>query len=76
MKAFGFTEASDAAIPLSDVTIALTPEAMREFARFVVHAASEMERLGPSYDHMHFRDFSDAWQGSWPDVQLTKVYGG
>jgi hypothetical protein len=76
MKAFGFTETSDQAIPLSDVALALTPEAMREFARFVAHAASEMERLGSNYDHMHFRDFSDAWQENWPDVQLTKVYGG
>jgi len=75
MKAFGFIETSDQAMPLSDVALALTPEAMREFARFVAHAASEMERLGPSYDHVHFRDFSDAWQESWPDIQLTKIYG-
>ena len=76
MKAFGFTETSDQAIPLSDVALALTPEAMREFAQFVAHAATEMERLGPNYDHMHFKDFSDAWQENWPDIQLTKVYGG
>jgi len=75
MKAFGFTETSDQAMPLSDVALALTPEAMREFARFVAHAASEMERLGPSYDHVHFKDFSDVWQESWPDIQLTKIYG-
>jgi len=74
MKAYGFTEASDQAIQLSDVALALTPEAMREFARFVAHAAAEMERLGSSYDHVHLKDFSDAWQESWPDIQLTKVY--
>jgi hypothetical protein len=66
---------SDQAIPLSDVALALAPEAMRELARFVAHAAAEMERLGPKYDHVHFKDFSDAWQENWPDIQLTKIYG-
>ena len=60
---------------LGCVALALTPEAMREFARFVAHAAAEMERLGPSYDHVHFKDFSDAWRENWADIQLTKIYG-
>jgi hypothetical protein len=75
MKAFGFTDTSNQAIPLTDVALALTPDAMREFARFVAYAASEMERLGSDYDHVHFKDFSDAWQAHWPDIQLSKVYG-
>lgn len=74
MKAYGYTEASDKIIPLTDVALALTPDAMREFARFVAYAASEMERLGADYDHVHFKDFSDAWQERWPDIQLSKAY--
>jgi hypothetical protein len=30
---------------------------MEEFARFVMHAASEMKRMGSGYDHIHFMDF-------------------
>ena len=75
MKAFGFTDTSNQAIPLTDLALAMTPEEMQEFACFFAHAASEMDRLGASYDHMHFKDFSDAWQESWPDIQLSKVYG-
>ncbi|NUO75926.1 MAG: hypothetical protein HOQ32_07920 [Lysobacter sp.] len=74
MKAYGCTEASDQAIPLTDVALALTPDAMQEFARFVAHAASEMERLGADYDHLHFKDFSGAWQEHWADIQLSKSY--
>lgn len=74
MKAYGYTETSDQIIPLTDVALALTPDAMREFARFVAYAASEMERLGSDYDHVHAKDFSDAWQEHWPDIQLSKAY--
>ena len=74
MKVYGFNESADEAILLTDVSISFEPEAMREFAKFVAFAASEMERLGPDqYDHMHFRDFP-TWQESWPDIQLTKIY--
>lgn len=65
---------SDEAVALESVALAMTPDAMRAFARFVAHAASEMERLGDDYDHLHYQDCSDAFQDGWPDVQLTKVY--
>lgn len=74
MKAYGSTEVSDQVISLTDVALALTPEAMQEFARFVAYAASEMERLGVDYDHVHIKDFSDAWQDHWPDIQLARAY--
>jgi hypothetical protein len=59
---------------LSSVAIALTPEAMDTFARFVAHAAAEMKRLGAAYDHVHFMDFCKGWDPAWPDIQLTRVY--
>ena len=72
MKAFGFTETEEA-IVLTDVALALTPEAMREFARFVAHAAAEMERLGADYERVHVMDFSKAWEDHWPDIQLSNA---
>ena len=63
----GFTE-------MSSIAISLLPEAMEKFASFVMHAASEMKRLGTGYDHIHFRDFCKDWDAAWPDIQLTRAY--
>ena len=63
----GFTE-------LSSITIALTPEAMEKFARFVAHAASEMKRMGAAYDPIHFMDFCKEWDAAWPDVVLARAH--
>ena len=76
MKVFGFTETSDDAILLTDVALALTPEAMREFARFVAYAASEMERLGADYERVHIMEFSKTWPDDWPDIQLSNAVSG
>ena len=65
----GFTE-------MASIAISLSPEAMEKFASFVVHAASEMKRMGTGYDHIHFMDFCKYWDAGWPDVQLTRVYEG
>jgi hypothetical protein len=63
----GFTE-------MSSIAISLSPEAMERFANFVMHAASEMKRVGKAYDHIHFMDFCKDWDPAWPDIQLTRVY--
>jgi hypothetical protein len=60
---------------LSALSIALTPDAMEKFAAFVAHAASEMKRLGPDYDHVHFMDFCKEWDETCPEIQLTRIYG-
>ena len=65
---------SDDFIEMSNIALALSPEAMEKFARFVMYAASEMKRLGASYDHIHFKDFSQDWDATWPDVQLARVH--
>ncbi|VXB62430.1 hypothetical protein [Massilia sp. 9I] len=59
---------------MSSIAISLSPEAMETFASFVMHAASEMKRIGPGYDHVHFMDFCKDWDPAWPDIQLTQVY--
>jgi hypothetical protein len=73
MEAYGFVQDSDEPIRLAEVSLALSPNAMRSFAAFVTAAAAEMERLGPSYDHLHWQD-QPGWDETWPDIQLTKVY--
>ena len=73
MKAYGFTDDSEAAIELSELSLSLTPDAMRSFAAFVASAAQEMDELGSDYDHVHWQD-PPTWQEGWPDVQLCKVY--
>jgi hypothetical protein len=65
-KHAGFTE-------LSRITIALTPEAMERFARFVTHAAAEMKRIGQAYDHIHLMDVDGEWDAAWPDVVLARL---
>lgn len=75
MKAYGFTDDSEAAIELSELSLSLTPDAMRSFAAFVASAAQEMEELGSDYDHAHWQDHP-TWQEGWPDVQLCRVYAG
>lgn len=75
MHAYGFTDDSEAAIKLSELSLSLSPEAMRSFAAFVVSAAQEMEELGSDYDHVHWQDHP-TWRKGWPDVQLCKVYAG
>ena len=63
----GFTE-------MSSIAIALSPEAMEKFSRFVLHAAEEMKRMGTDYDHIHFMDFCNGRDPAWPDIQLTRIY--
>ncbi|MFL6636812.1 MAG: hypothetical protein ACJ8HJ_31345 [Massilia sp.] len=62
-------------VEMSSIAISLSPDAMEKFASFVMHAASEMKRMGTSYDHVHLMDFCKDWDDAWPDVQLTRVYG-
>jgi hypothetical protein len=77
MKIYGDVDevqSGDGFMTMSGIAISLTPEAMQAFANFVTHAAAEMKRLGPAYDHIHFMDFCKDWDDAWPDVQITRVY--
>ncbi len=58
MKLYGHPETGDSDSPqlLSEVALCASPEALREIAGFLNHCASEMERLGSSYDHIHLSD--------------------
>ena len=41
---------------LAEVTLCATPAELRRMAEFFSFCASEMDRMGPSYDHLHLAD--------------------
>lgn len=41
---------------LAEVTMSATPEELRRMAEFFLFCASEMDRMGPRYDHIHLGD--------------------
>lgn len=67
----GVPDATNAVV-LWEVLIEAEPDSLRELARFITHAADEMERMGASYDHIHFQDESDAWRETWPEVVILR----
>ncbi len=49
---------------LTEVTLCVTPAELRRIAEFLTFCASEMDRMGKTYDHVHLsdhmKDFSDS----------------
>ena len=41
---------------LAEVTLCATPVELRRMAEFMTFCASEMERMGEAYDHVHLSD--------------------
>jgi len=61
MRIFGYTEEQrdeEPASPreLAEITFVATPEEARKIAAFLLHAADEMDRMGPHYSHIHLSD--------------------
>jgi hypothetical protein len=61
MKLFGYVESDlppDEVVPsaLGEVTLCASPDELRLMAAFLNHCASEMERMGAKYDHLHLSD--------------------
>lgn len=61
MKLFGYSDDGRQAenpvtVELVEVTVNATPAELRRIAEFVLFCASEMERMGPKYDHVHLAD--------------------
>jgi hypothetical protein len=78
MRALGYIEGhaeNASAVVLSEVLLEVTPESLRELAAFFTHCSSEMERLGETYDHIHFQDACKAWYPAWPDVIAIRKRG-
>jgi hypothetical protein len=61
LKLFGYSnEGRQATHPvpneLAEVTVNATSAELRRMAEFMLFCASEMERMGPKYDHIHLGD--------------------
>jgi hypothetical protein len=41
---------------LAEVTLVATPSELRKMAEFLSYCASEMDRMGATYDHVHLSD--------------------
>jgi hypothetical protein len=69
MKLFGYADSdlpTEEIVPseLAEVTLCATPDDLRLMARFLTHCASEMDRMGTSYDHIHLSDQYKQFQAS------------
>ena len=61
MKLFGYAESNlpvEEVVPsaLAEVTLCASPEELRSMADFLLYCASEMNRMGATYDHIHLSD--------------------
>lgn len=61
MQLFGYADTGlpvEEIVPstLAEVTLCATPIELRRVAEFLTFCASEMERMGEAYDHVHLSD--------------------
>jgi hypothetical protein len=61
LKLFGYPDSEQEQTPsgpstVSEVTICASPAELRKISSFLAACADEMERMGPSYDHVHLGD--------------------
>lgn len=77
MKLFGY---ADEGLPiegvatkeLAEVTLCATAGELRRISEFLTFCASEMERMGSVYDHIHLSDRLKEFEGS-PHFVVMKV---
>ena len=51
-------------VELAEITLNATPDEVRKIAAFLLHAASEMDRMGTSYSHVHLADVQPGFDSS------------
>ena len=49
---------------LAEITLVATPTELRRIAEFLTFCASEMERMGTTYDHVHLSDHFKSFRNS------------
>jgi hypothetical protein len=69
MKLYGYADEGlpiEAIVPLelAEVTLCASPLELRQMAEFFASCAAEMERMGPTYDHVHLSDRLKAFRSS------------
>jgi hypothetical protein len=50
--------------PLVEITLCASQVELRSIAKFLEHCASEMDRMGPVYDHIHLSDHMKEFRSS------------
>jgi hypothetical protein len=75
MKLFGYGNEEHAVEPkvLAEVTLSASPHELRRMAAFLQHCASEMERMGDSYDHIHLGDHMKEFDQSSPHFVVFRA---
>ena len=51
-------------VDLAEITLMATPTEARKLAAFLLHASSEMERMGAFYSHLHLADSQTGFENS------------
>jgi len=55
---------------LSDVSISINLENLKELAKFFNEAATELESMGKDFSHVHLQDKWSGWHDGLPDIQV------
>jgi hypothetical protein len=79
MLLYGYSEQdreSESVVPskLAEVTLCASQWELRSIAQFLEHCASEMDRMGAVYDHIHLSDRMKQFQSS-PHFVVAKTEG-
>lgn len=69
MKIYGYSDAGlavEEVVPeaLAEITLCATPVELRQVSAFLESCASEMERMGSTYSHVHLADRIKAFESS------------
>lgn len=69
MKLYGYADKgrpTEEVVPaeLAEITLVATPMELRGIAEFLTFCASEMERMGKTYDHVHLSDHMKNFRNS------------
>ncbi len=69
MKLYGYEDqglTADQVEPkaLAEITLVATPDELRKMAAFLNYTATEMDRLGEQYSHLHLSDYDQMFQAS------------
>jgi len=58
---------------LAEVTLSASPQELRRMSDFLRHCASEMERMGNAYDHIHLGDHMKEFDQSSPHFVVFRA---
>jgi len=70
MKIYGYESEGSDLISLSEITLKLSLEELKDFVLFLERTSSLMEKHGDDFGHEHLNDFYD--RNGKPDIIITK----